>query len=285
MAENENKTHGDIPIEFDNFDPKRVQKVYLSELVEKSGHISKSDGYVLYNLFTEDECKRVIDVTNEIGYESLIGYDKNFRDNLRIRCKSTTIIPEMKRRISSFINSHLTLDNNVKTLAKGNFHNDLWKFAYLNPILRFCKYNPSNKFKRHYDSGFNPDPLTERTFKTCMVYLNEDYNGGKTRFYYYNSEYKSFLKLKAKAGMCLIFNQNIPHDGEQVENGYKYMMRTDMIYKAVKLNRDLTEDEKKGIELYKKAHEEEQKSNFIASTKLFEEATDLCPDAYLMINY
>ena len=119
-----------------------------------------------------------------------------------------------------------------------------------------------------------------------MVYLNEDYDGGRTRFFHYdNTEYKSFLNLKAKMGMCLIFNQNIVHDGEQVENGCKYMMRTDMIYKAIKLDRDLTEDEKKGIELYKKGYEEEQKSNYFASTKLFEEATDLCPHAYLMINY
>ena len=141
----ENITHDDISVEFDEFDPKQVQKVYLSDL-SIGNQICKNDGYVLYNLFTKDECKRIIDTTNEFGYESLIGYDKNFRDNLRIRCKSITIIPEIRRRISNFIDSQLKIDDNIKTLAKGEFHNGLWEFAYLNPSLRFCKYNPSNKF-------------------------------------------------------------------------------------------------------------------------------------------
>lgn len=84
---------------------------------------------------------------------------------------------------------------------------------------------------KNYYFGINPNPLNEMTFKTCMVYLNYNCENGATHFYginpkkpYSNNQHEIFLKLKAKPGMCLclIFNQNILHDGEIVNNENKY---------------------------------------------------------------
>ena len=181
------------------------------------------------------------------------------------------------------------LDSNVNTINCGSFHYGTWSYDHLNPILRLCKYNPSNKFDKHCDSGHNPNPLNERTFKTCMIYLNDDYDNGTTRFYginpkkpYSNNNHEIFLKLKAKPGMCLIFNQNILHDGEIVNNGIKYMMRTDMIYKANELENELTKEEKKGVKIYGDGIKAEQEGRLIEAAKLYEKATELCHDAYLM---
>ena len=224
-----------------------------------------------------------------MGYEKLLGYDLNARNNDRIKCNSTTIIGEIENRISEFIDHRLVLNNDIKTISCGSFHYGTWNYGHLNPILRLCKYNPSNKFDKHYDSGYNPNPLNKRTFKTCMVYLNDNYEDGTTRFYginpnkpYSNNESTIFLKLKAKPGMCLIFNQNILHDGDVVKNGNKYMMRTDMIYEAHELENKLTKEEKEGVKVYGEGMKAEQEGRLIDAALLYEKATDLCHDAYLM---
>lgn len=289
-----NRVHSDISIKFDKFDSNRVIKINLSDMIDTNvvpiDYLHTNDGFVLYNLFTENECKRIIEVTNNIGYEELEGYDKNMRDNTRIKCQSTTIIKEWENRILQFLDKELIVDDNVTTLNKAHFHNGLWTYNNLNPIIRFCKYSPSQKFEKHYDSGINPDPLTMRTFKTCMTYLNDDYDDGCTRFFHIQQSgshhkhvtYPIFLNLKAKPGMCLIFNQNIFHDGQQVKNGYKYMMRTDVIYKAKKLDKELTESEKEGIRLYGDAIKLDESEGYIKASKLYEKATELCYDAYMM---
>lgn len=255
-AEKGNKVHPDIVVDFDEFDRSRVIRVNLCDLMDPKivpkGYLKPDDGYILYNLFSEEECNRIMEVTEKIGYEKLIGYDLTMRDNLRIKCKSETIIGEWQKRVKQLVEPEMIISDEVTTVHKGDFHNGLWKFHSLNPFLRLCKYNPKNKFDKHYDYGLNPNPMTLRSFKTCMTYLNENYDDGHTRFFHVDQsdgsvKYPLFLKLKPKMGMCLIFNQNIYHDGEVVNNGNKYMMRTDIIYKAHKLDRKLTEDEKKEL--------------------------------------
>ena len=65
----------------------------------------------------------------------------------------------------------------------------------------------------------------------------DEFSGGKTRFY-------SDMKLKPEhcvtplAGLGLIFRQppsaHYSHDGELVCNGFKYLIRSDVMYKKVK---------------------------------------------------
>jgi hypothetical protein len=125
-------------------------------------------------------------------------------------------------------------------------------------------------------------------FEKRILHVN-DYDNETTCFYglnpkkpFNNNKSIIFLQLKATPGMCLIFNQNILHDGETVNNGCKYTMRTDMIYKAHQLDNELSEEDKEGIKIYGEDINAEKEGKFIEAVKLYEKATDLCHDAYLM---
>ena len=282
-----NPIKNDLIIDFLKFNPKNVKKITLRSL-SKNKYFNDNDGYVLYNFFSPEECDSIIEKTEKIGYRDLYGYSKNYRNNKRIIVNSSCIIGEMQSRISNFIDNQLLIDDNCETLIKIPINNGTWKFSYLNPYLRLCKYNKCNKFEKHIDSGYNPNIYNERTFKTCMVYLNDKFLGGSTRFYDYNNNI--ILELKPKKGMCLVFNQNILHDGQIILEGKKYIMRTDMIYKPISLNRNITEDEEKGLDLYKKGQKIEKRwlkskkrEDIKEAIKYYNDAKKLCPFAEYIV--
>lgn len=66
---------------------------------------------------------------------------------------------------------------------------------------------------------------------TVNIYLNDDFEGGATRFYLNRDD---VIPLRMPRGSAVIFRQ-LPfreylHDGARVESGYKYLMRTDVMY-------------------------------------------------------
>ena len=55
----------------------------------------------------------------------------------------------------------------------------VWSPKYINPCIRFSKYQPGDHFSTHRDGGFvvNDDL---RSVYTLMIYLNSGYPGGET---------------------------------------------------------------------------------------------------------
>merc|ERR1719384_173052 len=71
-----------------------------------------------------------------------------------------------------------------------------------------------------------------------MIYLNNEFEGGDTRFYSDNqSRYRPGLPenlvhtLRPVKGSCLVFNHRIVHDGEELLGGLKYILRTEVMYR------------------------------------------------------
>ena len=84
----------------------------------------------------------------------------------------------------------------------------------------FDIYGPSDKltfayyidigFQRHKDKP-NNQPGT-RSFYTLLIYLNEDFEDGKTIYYLDNNT----KIIKPKTGMAVLFDISIPHSVEKV---------------------------------------------------------------------
>jgi hypothetical protein len=55
-----------------------------------------------------------------------------------------------------------------------------------------------------------------------MVYLNDDFTGGETRF--------TQGVVKPAKGMALVFVHQLFHQGDVVTSGRKYVVRTDVMY-------------------------------------------------------
>jgi prolyl 4-hydroxylase len=55
-----------------------------------------------------------------------------------------------------------------------------------------------------------------------MVYLNDDFDGGHTRF--------EDAIICPAAGMALFFAHHLLHEGAVITRGRKYVLRTDVMY-------------------------------------------------------
>ena len=116
-----------------------------------------------------------------------------------------------------------------------------WTAVGLNERLRFLRYNSGMFFKPHYDGQYVRQSDAsgsarngETSFVTCQLYLNDNFEGGETRFLV-PPEKKSSLPFPStdvipKTGSVLLFQHDLLHEGRTVTAGCKYIMRTDVMY-------------------------------------------------------
>ncbi|KAI9732691.1 MAG: hypothetical protein M1818_007425 [Claussenomyces sp. TS43310] len=135
-----------------------------------------------------------------------------------------------------------------------------WNLSRANGRMRFLKYGKGQYFKEHVDSSYeNPDSkVRERSLYTLHLYLNDSVaklgkgedggnpadlkpeeleqkdvcSGGATRFHALGDDrHKRYLDVNPKSGRVLIFQQRrLLHSGAEVFAGFKYTMRTDLMY-------------------------------------------------------
>jgi len=92
----------------------------------------------------------------------------------------------------------------------------------ISPRFRFYKYTPGQKFNMHKDGRQNVKGNT--TLLTLLVYLNEGYQGGSTKFR------QGEVDVEPAVGKALIFDHDLWHQGVEVQVGTKYVLRTDVIF-------------------------------------------------------
>ena len=64
-----------------------------------------------------------------------------------------------------------------------------------------------------------------------MVYLNDDFEGGATNFYYLAGV--PYLSVRPVCGQALVFVHWKLHEGAPVERGRKYVLRTDVMCRRI----------------------------------------------------
>lgn len=94
----------------------------------------------------------------------------------------------------------------------------------LNERFRLYRYAPSQRFSWHSDGAFRRDN-GEVSLLTFMIYLNDDYRGGTTRF--------EDAEVVGRTGMALVFRHELQHEGATVVAGQKYALRSDVMYGRV----------------------------------------------------
>jgi predicted 2-oxoglutarate/Fe(II)-dependent dioxygenase YbiX len=99
----------------------------------------------------------------------------------------------------------------------------------LNERLRFYRYEPGQRFRWHRDGSYARD-RDERSLLTVLLYLNDDFSGGAT-------EFEAGPRVTPEAGCALVFAHGLRHQGAPVIRGRKYVLRTDVMYRALPLTR------------------------------------------------
>jgi len=93
----------------------------------------------------------------------------------------------------------------------------------LNERFRFYRYEPGQQFRKHRDQSYIRNSL-EASYFTFMIYLNDNFKGGSTTF--------DDLVVTPRKGSALIFYHYIEHEGSEVIEGTKYVLRTDIMFKV-----------------------------------------------------
>jgi hypothetical protein len=183
----------------------------------------------------------------------------------------------------------------------------VWELAGMNKCLRINSYvAPSIGFKPHYDAAFCESD-TVKSALSCIIYLNNQncdaphgsyyqlpiFEGGGTVFYdkmkkidigglTVNEELKinggldsyDHIVVKPQTGKCIIFKQDLLHSALKVAKGIKYILRADVVYKKIRINKSLTIFDdcryQKCVNYFKEAQYKELNEELIQSNELYE---------------
>lgn len=184
--------------------------------------------FTVSNVLSPEECAEYITLTENIGYTPAgltVGQDEymmapNVRNNDRVILDDEQRAADLWRRIAEYVPTRI----------------DNWTAIGLNERLRFYRYDPGQRFAPHGDGAYmrrNGD----HSRLTFMIYLNDGFEGGDTRFYIHN--YYSVLldpnvipdvSVVPETGMALCFRHELRHEGARVIRGRKYVLRSDVMY-------------------------------------------------------
>lgn len=217
--------------ELDNsgFDPSRCEVHQLpNEFCYQQEPDRRQFAIVIDNVLTPEECNQWIADTEAMKYEQAlvnVGGGRNilitdYRNSLRCIVDDEERAAELWDRIRHFIPSDLQFRQFVP--------------CELNERLRFLRYDPGDYFLPHGDGCYEHPPGRakggDRSFVTFQLYLNEGFQGGSTRVFAERGSNSAYYDVVPKTGSVFLFEHQMHHSGELLEEGRKYAIRTDVMF-------------------------------------------------------
>lgn len=177
---------------------------------------------VVRGVFNYTDCQKLIEFSESIGYKPASLHTDRYgvehvyteiRKSLRCVVDDKDFANVLLKRIS-----HV-----VPMKYKGK------DFHKINIRLRFLKYDTGDHFIRHQDGQF-VDTDGSMSMITILLYLNDDYTGANTRFFKDGRDETS-VEPSLETGMVVLMDQDIYHDVPPLLTGFKYVIRTELMYK------------------------------------------------------
>lgn len=283
-------------IEISAEDLKQIE--FIKDTSHKSSHIRQSDvadfgdeAFLLHNVLTKDECCFFIKEGEKLGFETIRGVRDDYRSCKRITIQSEKLAAILWSRIKPYVKDITIGDNPHEVHIHGHpsLMKGTWKPVGLNCLFRLCRYLPGGHFAPHFDGHYDISP-SQRSLKTFMLYLNGDFIGGSTNFVdesqtlykdmetgKYCAEEKNILhSIQPESGLAILFNHHRLHEGAQLKDGLKYIMRTDIMFKNEDQN--LSEKYVKAIKLLQQAETMENGGECMKAAELYRQAFKLAPE-------
>jgi prolyl 4-hydroxylase len=169
--------------------------------------------FTVEDFFTRQECLDTIVRSESIGYElakvntaSGTKVRTDIRNNSRAFYNSEEFAATLWQKLEPFMPARIGASTPIG----------------LNELFRFYRYQRGHRFKGHFDESY---VRNEREFShfTFMVYLNDNFQGGDTTF--------RGLRVRPRQGMALVFLHSLFHEGSEVTQGVKYVLRSDVMYR------------------------------------------------------
>jgi len=178
--------------------------------------------FTISDVLSPAECWAWIEYSERVGYDEApittahgFALRKDIRNNTRVMLDDETIAETLWERIKPFVPEEIEEEQ------------ETWTAIGLNERIRFYRYEPGQYFAPHYDGCFARSEIEESKL-TLMVYLNDNFTGGETRF---NLRYPhSEENVIPQMGSVLCFIHHLYHEGAAVLRGVKYVLRSDVMY-------------------------------------------------------
>ena len=168
--------------------------------------------FTISGVLSSTECEQLVALAEARGFDTATinawdgpRFDREARNNDRVIADDLALARHVWNRVEAFVPKML-LGRQVRGL---------------NERFRFYRYAPGQKFSWHADAPFQREN-GELSLLTFMIYLNDAYEGGATRF--------DSLSVAGKTGMALLFVHGLIHEGGEVSKGLKYVLRSDVMY-------------------------------------------------------
>ena len=197
--------------------------------------------FLLENVLRSDECDAIVATSEAMGYteDAPVSLGRDVRRN-----ENCVWIVDDGLNDAVFERARAALPPRIDLLTHDE-RDFAVGLAGLNRRWRFYRYGSGDVFKWHTDGGWTGSGLDEtgalvedlydgRRFSwlTFLIYLNDDFEGGRTKF---DLGRAGSLSVTPKKGAVLcFFHGHHPlsplHEGEVVTAGAKYVARTDVLY-------------------------------------------------------
>lgn len=181
---------------------------------------------LIKNAFSDDFCDEL--VYNHLSYfkSAQLNYPTSYRNNERQIKDDVSLSTSLFREIKKYI------PNKVKISGISDVEYGEWVLKGLNERLRICRYTQGQYFNKHLDGVYYKSELIQSKL-TFMIYLNGgsgEFEGGRTLFFSSKEDDEIIGSYEPSKGDLIIFDHNLWHSGEEVSQGEKYILRSDILY-------------------------------------------------------
>lgn len=288
---------------------------------------SSNSYFLINNFFASEECQSILKSASEQYKFSSIehAYKIEQREAKRLcllNKELAIVIFQRLQQLEIFKNiapdvKPYGYDENLCALDSKN----VWTPDHVNECVRLSMYEaPSVGFKPHFDSQYTTGK-NKRSIYSILIYLNHDYQGGNTVLYEKSIDDKKSLNLMSgltideeikqnknldglvtttivpKLGSCLVFKNDILHEGTKISSGVKYILRTDLVFSPEEENKvtknKVTKNKmsiiektsfKSALTLYNEAQNQELLGNVRISSELYERSLSMRRAASQQVN-
>eukprot|EP01080_Neovahlkampfia_damariscottae_P006756 gene6756-10921_t len=204
--------------------------------------ISNNQLWTIEDLIPKEECSELIKYAEEQGFKTITETIKenkltaesleDYRNLKDVQIRTSYMCEKFDSQFSTKI------FNKIKNLFPDEL-SDGRKKVKCDEVLRILKYKKGDFFRPHLDGSYDERDENMKkilgscyTMYTILIYLNDDYEGGETKFYNILKE-GNHIKIEKKTGKSTIFNINSTvHSGTEITSGVKYVLRTGIMYTA-----------------------------------------------------
>jgi len=222
--------------------------LYDDNVVSNVEQLPFPGGFLVHNLLTAAECEQYIRISEDMDYEpsplrnlDVVNSNSARRgaDTQSIR-NSLRVLTDAPAHVADTLNARL-LPHLPQFVSCEGAQWEVYAPECINSRWRFNRYDDGNYFKPHFDAGYVYSEK-RKTIMSFILYLNDGFDGGETRFFPGTKKYEwskpgdaQQFDVVPRRGSALVFFQagalSPRHEGVVICGPIpKYILRSDLTY-------------------------------------------------------